>query len=70
MTYEEIKRSNAEFLNATDISPILHCDPQALRVQAHTAPERLGFAVVIIGQRCRFPRRAFLSFLDEQTETR
>lgn len=64
MTVDQMRESDAAFLRAADIAPILGCDPQTLRVQARAAPEALGFPVTLIGRRCQFPRRPFLQFID------
>lgn len=68
MTVEQMRESDAVFLRAADIAPIIGCDPQTLRVQARAAPQSLGFPVTLIGQRCKFPRRPFLLFIDGQAE--
>ena len=64
MTYDQLRQSTEDFVSAADIAEILRYDPQALRTQAHTKPEQLGFPVTVVGTRCRFPRKAFLQYLD------
>lgn len=65
MTLEEIKQSDAVFLNPADIAPILCCDPNWIRRAAHDSPELIGFPVSVIGTRTRIPRKPFLEFLGE-----
>ena len=65
MTMEQMRKSDAVFLCAADIAPILGCDPQSLRVQARDHPAALGFPVCVVGSRCRFPRVSFLKFVEE-----
>lgn len=63
MTIDDIIQTDQVFLKPTDIAPILHCDPQQLRMAAHREPWKLGFKVVVIGRRVRIPREAFLQYL-------
>ena len=68
MTLEEIKASDAVFLNPADIAPLLGCDPNWIRRAAHDAPELIGFPVSVLGHRTRIPRKPFLAFLGEGDE--
>lgn len=68
MTLEEIKASNAVFLLATDVAPILGCNPHFVRKAAHEAPELLGFDVSVLGSRVLIPRKPFLEFIGEGGE--
>ena len=63
MTLDEIRNSTKEVLTPADIADVLNCDAQDIRVQARTAPERLGFPVIIIKSRTKIPRIPFLRFL-------
>ena len=63
MTVQEIQISQKIYLSASEVASILHCDPQAIRVQAHTNPKALGYPVIIIGRRVRIPRIPFLHYL-------
>lgn len=63
MTIQEIIISEKAYLTATDISPVLNCDPQCIRIQAQQNPEMLGFPVIVIGRRIRIPRLSFLRFM-------
>ena len=64
MTIDDIRISTAVYLTAADVSPILHCDPQQLRTQAHRNPHALGFPVTVINRRVRIPRAPFLRYLE------
>ena len=70
MTLQEIEASDKTFLNAEDVAPILECDPQDLRGQAQRDPSKLGFPVIVIGKRVKFPRAGFLSFVSGVIERR
>jgi len=63
MTVEEVRQSDKLFLTPADIGPILGCDPQAIRIQARTDPQKLGFPVIVVGARTRIPRQRFLEFI-------
>lgn len=68
MTLEEIKTSDKPFLLATDVAPLLGCNPHFIRRAAHEAPELLGFDVSVLGSRVLIPRKPFLRYLGEKTE--
>ena len=42
---EELRDSGKEFFTPGDVSRVLGCDPQSIRLQARQCPERLGFPV-------------------------
>ena len=63
MTLDEIRGSTKVFLTAAEVSGVLNCDPQYIRIAARTRPELLGFPVVVVGTRTRIPRVQFLNFL-------
>lgn len=63
MEVEEIRNSNKIWLTPADVAPVLHCDPQCIRVQAQKDPSRLGYPVIVMGSRVRIPRIPFLKFL-------
>jgi len=64
MTIDTLRTSTAVYLTAADVAPILHCDPQQLRAQAHRDPRALGFPVITVGRRVRIPRAPFLRYLE------
>lgn len=66
MTLDEIRNSTKEVLTPAEVAEVLRCDPQDIRVQARTAPEKLGFPVIIIKSRTKIPRVPFLRFMGEQ----
>lgn len=66
MTLDEIRNSTKEVLTPAEVAPVLGCDPQGIRVQARTAPEKLGFPVIIIKSRTKIPRVPFLRYMGEQ----
>ena len=66
MTLDEIRNSTKEVLTPADIADVLNADPQDSRVQARTAPEKLGFPVIIIKSRTKIPRLPFLRYMSGQ----
>lgn len=65
----DIKR---DYYTPNEVAKVLGCDPHAIRVQAKTCPEKLGFRVIVIGCRVKIIRSSFLNYMgvDEQpTET-
>ena len=62
MTIEEIKSCTKEILTPADIADVLNADPQDIRVAARTAPEKLGFPVIVIKSRIKVPRVPFLKY--------
>ena len=53
-TLEGVRASSRDVLTPTDVAPVLGCDPHYVRVAARQCPERLGFPVVLIGNRIAF----------------
>ncbi len=64
MTLEEMEKSDKPFLLPTDIAEVLGCTPQGIRVIARVDPRRLGFPVIVIGNRTKIPRIPFLNFME------
>lgn len=65
MTLDEMKQSTKVFVSASDIAPILGCDPQCIRRQAQIEPNALSFPILRLGSRIRIPRIPFLRFIGE-----
>ena len=63
-TLEEVRASSRDVLTPADVAPVLGCDPHYIRVAARQCPERLGFPVVLIGNRTKIPRIAFIKFME------
>lgn len=64
MTLEELKEMDRETITPAIAAAVIGCDPQAIRVAAHTEPESLGFPVIPIKSRTKIPRRAFIRFME------
>lgn len=61
---EELRQLNREYLTCADVAPCLGADQHTLHVAAVSAPNRLGFPVIVVGNRVKIPRRAFLRFME------
>lgn len=68
MNIEEMKRSAKEVLTPQDVAEVLGCDPQNVRILARQRPELLGFPVIVIKNRVKIPRRAFLKYITGEGE--
>lgn len=62
-TLEDIESMDALTLTPTQVASVLHSDPQLIRVAARQRPELLGFDVIIVGNRVKIPREAFVAFM-------
>lgn len=63
MTKDEILNSKDDILNIMNVSGVLHCDSETLRLQAKNRPDLLGFPVIVMGKRVKIPRMPFIKFM-------
>jgi len=63
VTIDEIVRSTKEMLTPSDVAGVLGADPYGINRMARENPSALGFAVMVIGNRVKIPRRAFIHWL-------
>ncbi len=70
MTFEEIKKSNKDFLIPADVAEILGCSAYSINQQAAKNIKDLGFNASKIGSRVKIPRIAFINFMEGKTETK
>ena len=62
--YARLAAMDKAFYVATDVALIVERDPAAIRAQAHEAPHKLGFPVVVTGRHVTIPRAAFLDYIE------
>ncbi len=62
MTLREIEAMPQEFLTPKQVATAIGTDPNLIRYQAHNAPHKLGFPVVVVGSRVKIPKEGFLNF--------
>lgn len=58
----EIESLEKEMLTSVDIAPIMQSDPATIRWQARHEPEKLGFPVIVMKNRVKIPKTAFINF--------
>lgn len=68
MTLKELLKSDRNTLFPTDVAPLLGCSPYAITLTAREHPEKLGFAVSVIGKRTYISRRSLIKFLTGKDE--
>ena len=64
MKMAEIRASQKDVLTPADVAEVLGCGQYGINIQAQQCPERLGFPVVMIGNRVKIPRLAFIHWMD------
>jgi hypothetical protein len=63
MTWDEVLKSDAMFLLAKDVAPIIGTNANHIQDQAHEDPDKLGFPVIVHGSRVKIPRMGFIYFM-------
>ena len=63
MSIKEIENLDREFLTPTEVGQFFGVTGHQIAVQARTAPQSLGFPIVQIGKRYKFPKAGFLRFV-------
>lgn len=63
MTLQDVEAIKREFLTPSQVSKVLGCDQYLISWTAQRHPERLGFPVIVIGNRTKIPKAAFLRFM-------
>ena len=56
------------YMRAEEAAAILGVNPQSLRAQARDDPKKLGFNVVVIGNKVIIPRKPFYEFMGIEYE--
>lgn len=68
LTFEQIKALDKEMLTPMDVCGVLKCAPYNINVKVKQAPELLGFPVIMVGNRVKIPRRAFVNYIEGKQE--
>lgn len=63
-TIEEIKATEKAFLTCAEIAPVIGSDAHALRIEARKEHSRLGFPVLLIGNRVKIPVAGFIAWYE------
>ena len=68
MTLEELKNTRKEILTPADISGILQIHPS--RIIEYARQQQLPFPCFFSGRRAKFPKAAFLNWMEGNTADR
>ena len=63
MTIQEMRESKKPYLTPNDVAPVLRCKPYTLNVTVKCGGN-LPFPWLMLGTRLKFPRAAFLAYVD------
>ena len=63
-TLQEIKDCPKDVLVPADVATVLRCDAYNITLQAKANPALLGFPVIVIGNRVKIPKAAFIRFME------
>ena len=63
MTLQQIEQLPGEYLLPKHVAAVLDCEPYSINCAAQDDPDRLGFPVIITGNRVRIPKAGFLYFM-------
>lgn len=64
MTLDDIKAIDREYLIPREVAEVLGTNGQSIRVWARQCPEGLGFPTIIIGNRVKIPKQAFVAYME------
>lgn len=64
LTLDELRSMETEVLTPDMVARATECDPQYIRVAAREEPELLGYPVILVGNRVKIPRRAFIRWME------
>lgn len=65
MTLADIEKIDKDFLIPADIAGVLGCDKYSINKQAQADASKLGFPVIVLGNRVKIPKQAFIKFCKE-----
>ena len=64
MTLQDLKVMTKAVITPDEAGSVIGTSPQYIRVAARQCPEELHFPVIVIGNRVKIPRIAFINFLE------
>lgn len=64
MTFDEMKKSDKDWLAPKDVAEVLRVNPYSISLQARDDPVKLGFPVVRVGSRTKIPRIGFIRYCE------
>ena len=63
-TMADLKKRTDATITPAEAAAVLGMAPHWLRLIARERPEKLGFPVIVYGNRCRIPRIPFIRYLE------
>lgn len=60
MTAIELASVPGEVLTCAQVAEVIGANPDTIRWQARQDPSKLGFPVIVVGNRVKIPKRPFL----------
>ena len=64
LTLQDIKQMEKDIITPAEAAQVVGCDPQLIRLEARERPENLGFPVIIVRNRTKIPRVAFIKYME------
>ena len=62
-TLEELEAYPGAVLTCAQVAPVLQANPYTIHLTARQRPELLGFPVIVLGNRVKIPKAAFLRYM-------
>ena len=63
MTLTDLEKMEVEVLTPTQVAKVLGCAPYSINVMAKQDKSLLGFPVMMVGNRVKIPRQAFIRWM-------
>ena len=63
LTLEQVEKIPREFLIPKEVAQVLGCYAYGITLLARQDPKALGFPVIVIGNRTKIPKRAFINYM-------
>lgn len=60
---KDLEAMEGEVLSCEQVAQVLQAKPRTVRKWAKEHPEQLGFPVIVMGDRVKIPKAAFLRFM-------
>ena len=62
-TISDLESIPRDYLKVSEVCSVIHTKPETFRGQAHQAPQKIGFPVIVIGSRIKIPKIPFIKFM-------
>lgn len=64
LTLADIKQMTKDIITPREAADVVGCDPHWIRLAAREHPEWLGFPVIVVRNRTKIPRVAFIRYME------